>query len=68
LKNQQELFIKKVHNGIFLLSKDAQNPWQIMFDACDEFSDNFMNNRIQPTQTRGVALSGLMLDINRCNP
>lgn len=51
-QNQSELLIKKVPNGVLLLSKDAPNPWGAMFDAADDFSDDFMSERMQPTQTR----------------
>lgn len=51
-QNQSELLIKKVPNGILLLSKDASNTWDIMFDAAFDFSDDFMDERSQPPQTR----------------
>lgn len=51
-ENQEELFVKKVEDGIILLSKNDKSVWDNMFDRLDEFSDDFMNNRVQPTQNR----------------
>ncbi len=52
IENQDELFIKKVENGIILLSKNDKSVWDNMFNRLDEFSDDFMNERVQPTQNR----------------
>ena len=51
-ENQEELFVKKVQNGIILLAKNDKSVWDNMFDKLDEFSDDFMQNRVQPTQNR----------------
>ena len=51
-ENQNELFVKKVENGIILLSKNDKSVWDNMFNRLDEFSDDFMNERVQPTQNR----------------
>ena len=51
-ENQDELFVKKVENGIILLSKNDKSVWDNMFNRQDEFSDDFMNERVQPTQNR----------------
>ena len=51
-ENQDELFVKKVENGIILLSKNDKSVWDNMFDRLDEFSDDFMQTRVQPTQNR----------------
>ena len=51
-ENQDELFVKKVENGIILLSKNDKSVWDNMFNRLDEFSDDFMNERVQPTQNR----------------
>ncbi len=51
-ENQDELFVKKVENGIILLSKNDKSIWDNMFDKLDEFSDDFMETRIQPSQNR----------------
>ena len=48
-ENQDELFVKKVENGIILLSKNDKSVWDNMFNRLDEFSDDFMNERVQPT-------------------
>ena len=51
-ENQEELFIKKVEDGVMLLPKKDKNVWDHMFDRLNEFSDDFMNERSQPKQTR----------------
>ena len=51
-ENQDELFVKKVEDGIILLPKNDKSVWDNMFDRLDEFSDDFMQNRVQPTQNR----------------
>ena len=51
-ENQEELFVKKVENGIILLPKNDKSVWDNMFDKLDEFSDDFMETRVQPTQNR----------------
>lgn len=51
-ENQEELFVKKVEDGIILLPKNDKSVWDNMFDKLDEFSDDFMNERVQPTQNR----------------
>lgn len=51
-ENQKELFIKKVGDGVLLLPKGNQNVWDQMFDSLDKFSDDYMDQRVQPEQTR----------------
>ena len=51
-ENQEELFVKKVEEGIILLPKNDKSVWDNMFDRLDEFSDDFMETRVQPTQNR----------------
>jgi antitoxin VapB len=51
-ENQEELFVKKVEDGIILLPKNDKSVWDNMFDRLDEFSDDFMKTRVQPTQNR----------------
>ena len=51
-ENQEEIFIKKVGDGVLLMSKNNKEIWNNMFDRLDEFSLDFMNNRTQPKQTR----------------
>lgn len=42
-----EVYIKKIGNVIVLISKD--NPWQSLFNSLDLFSEDFMEDRHQPT-------------------
>ena len=51
-ENQDELFVKKVENGIILLSKNDKSVWDNMFNRLYEFSDDFMETRVQPSQNR----------------
>lgn len=51
-ENQDELFVKKVDDGIILLPKNDKSVWDNMFDRLDEFSDDFMETRVQPVQNR----------------
>lgn len=51
-ENQEELFVKKIEDGIILLPKNDKSVWDNMFDRLDEFSDDFMQDRVQPTQNR----------------
>ncbi|MEA3498172.1 MAG: type II toxin-antitoxin system VapB family antitoxin [Campylobacterota bacterium] len=51
-ENQDEIFIKKVGDGVLLMSKNDKNIWEHMFNRLDEFSDDFMGSRVQPTQNR----------------
>jgi antitoxin VapB len=51
-ENQEELFIKRVEDGVILMPKNDKSVWDHMFDRLDEFSDDFMQARVQPTQKR----------------
>lgn len=51
-ENQDEVFIKNVEDGVLLISTTNRSAWDHMFDKLDEFSDDFMNTRVQPEQTR----------------
>lgn len=41
-----EVYVKKVGNTIVLIPKE--NPWGILFDSLNLFSDDFMEDREQP--------------------
>ncbi|MGE0739012.1 antitoxin [Sulfurimonas sp.] len=51
-ENQEELFIKRVEDGVILMPKNDKSVWEHMLERLDEFSDDFMQTRVQPTQTR----------------
>jgi antitoxin VapB len=51
-ENQDEVFIKNVEDGVLLMSTTDHSAWDHMFDKLGEFTDDFMNTRVQPTQTR----------------
>ena len=42
-----EVYIKIVGNAIVLIAKD--NPWQCLFESLDQFSEDFMTTREQPS-------------------
>lgn len=45
------VFIKKMGNSVVLIP--TRNPWESLFNSLDEFSDDFMSDREQPShQTR----------------
>lgn len=41
------VFVKKLGNAIILIPYN--NPWQSLFDSLGQFSDDFMEDRDQPT-------------------
>jgi antitoxin VapB len=43
-----EVFVKQVGQSVVLVPKLA-NPWQPLLDSLDQFSDDFMAERSQPT-------------------
>ena len=51
-ENQDEIFIKRVGDGVLLMSKNDKNIWNHLFERLDEFSDDFMCEREQPGQDR----------------
>lgn len=42
-----EVYVKKVGNAIVLIAQD--NPWQSLFESLEQFSDDFMTTREQPS-------------------
>lgn len=46
-----EVYIKKMGTAIVLVNKD--NPWELLFNSLEQFSDDFMSTRDQtPLDTR----------------
>lgn len=46
------VYIKKVGNAVMLIPE--QDPWQPLLDSLGKFSDDFMEDRVQPpVQDRG---------------
>ena len=43
-----EVFIKPIGNAIVLIP--SNNPWQSLFESLEQFSDDFMSEREQPSQ------------------
>jgi antitoxin VapB len=41
-----QVFVKRVGQAVILMPE--VNSWDMMFEACDEFSPNFMLERNQP--------------------
>ena len=50
--NLKEVFIKKINGMVLLIPKSDKTVWDTMFDSLDEFSDDFMVDRGEPTQKR----------------
>ena len=46
-----EVFIKRQGNMIVLIPMDI-NPWESLFMSLDEFTEDFLQERTQPTQTQ----------------
>jgi antitoxin VapB len=44
-----EVHLKKIPEGFLVLERD---PWEICLEACQELSDGFMKQRVQPPQQR----------------
>ena len=42
-----EVYIKQVGNALVLISKS--NPYQSLWESLELFSEDFMNERVQPT-------------------
>ena len=43
-----DVFIKKIGKMVVLLPKD--DPWSPLVNSLDQFTDDFMDSRIQPDQ------------------
>ncbi len=50
--NLKEVFIKKINGMVVLIPKSDKSIWAKMYDNLDEFSDDFMQTRVQPIQER----------------
>jgi antitoxin VapB len=51
-EDQEEIFIKKVEDGVLLMPKHDHNVWEHMFEKLNQFSDDYMSTRVQPEQKR----------------
>ncbi len=51
-ENLKEVFIKKIDGMVVLIPKENNSVWDTMFDNLDNFSDDFMQTRVQPIQER----------------
>ena len=50
-ENQKEVFIKRYKKGVLLIPK-SKDVWDVMIESLDQFSDDFMQERTQPAQSR----------------
>ena len=50
--NLKEVFIKKVNGMVILIPKDNKTVWDTMYSNLDNFSNDFMETRIEPKQKR----------------
>jgi antitoxin VapB len=46
----EDVYIKKVGKMVILIPKD--DPWSSLINSLDQFTDDFMESREQPNQTR----------------
>ena len=46
--DMKEVFIKKVNGMVILIPKEKTNKWDDFFDNLDNFSIDFMTERVQP--------------------
>lgn len=44
----EQVYIKRLGNAVVLIPYD--DPWQVMWESLDEFTDDFMLERNQPTE------------------
>jgi len=44
-----EVYLKKVREGFVVMERD---PWEVCREACQELSDDFMKERVQPPQQK----------------
>ena len=51
-ENQEEVLVKKVNGMVVLIPKENHTAWDTMFKNLDDFSDDFMDTRVQLTQER----------------
>lgn len=42
-----EVYVKHLGKSVLLIPKDA-DPWDLMADSLDQFTDDFMQERCQP--------------------
>ena len=47
--NGEEVFVKRLGRSVLLIPKDA-DPWDLMAASLDEFTDDFMADRDQPSK------------------
>jgi len=47
--NGNEVYVKYLGKSVLLIPKDA-DPWELMADSLDQFTDDFMRERSQPLQ------------------
>ncbi len=46
--SDNDVFIKKIGRMVVLLPKD--DPWSVLVNSLDQFTDDFMETRDQPSQ------------------
>jgi antitoxin VapB len=50
-----EVFVKRLGSSILLLPTNA-DPWDLMAGSLDQFTNDFMNDRAQPSQQQREGL------------
>lgn len=54
--NGKEVFVKRVGRSVLLIPQDA-DPWDLMQESLDRFTQDFMSERNQPPQQDREGLS-----------
>lgn len=52
--NDDKVYLKKVGNALYIIP--FHNPWQNLIDSVNEFSQDFMSDREQPTDQQRESL------------
>ena len=47
-----EVWIKKVDDTVIIMGKKSDEIWKKMFESLENFSDDFLQERMQPDQKR----------------
>jgi len=51
-ENMKEVYIKKLNGMVVLIPKMDKSVWSRMFENLDAFTEDFMDERLQPDQKR----------------
>jgi len=52
--DDDKVYLKKTGNTLYLIP--YHNPWQVLFDSLEEFTDDFMDEKGQPAHQKRASL------------